>query len=663
MKFKLMNVIILAVLFTAPAFALELTNLNLPQDADPGQTIQGSFNITNNASTIQTISFSSTDMVYSVYHFNGTSINAITLNPGESRIINFNLVIPEKQFYGSYTGTITATNGSESKSLTLHINVNPQPAFSINNSLSLTVPQGMSRTLQLRITNDGNTALTGVNVAFSNLTHGSYTFNGVSVNENNFVVNYNSYKDVIITVTVPANAVAGVYSGTYTVTPAGLNGKTGSIQVTVTEPVYSIEAPDDVTFNDAERDKTLSKTFTIKNNGDLPLENLTITTDADSSYNVKFENAPSSLQVGESKTITVKLKIPDDEDSGLKEIGKIIINTKNLNKEIPLRINPENMLNIRDLDFYVNGKDNDVDEDGGDTVKVKPGDEVEVKAKVENLFSSSSGVDLNDVSMDITIEGIDDGDDIEEESDTVRIRADRYEVLSLKFDVPLKVDEDTYPVTIEIRGEDDNGAEHTVTIDMDIEVEKDAHDLRITKFDVVPDTITCQRTVQIETEITNLGSRDEDEVVYTVKSNALGIDMTYGKPGDYLYLSSDYEDEDNSISRTVTATIPDDVKPGTYNIEMRLYRNRDDLVAIKIAKLTVNKCSVNEEPKNDEQKDTENKTVEVVYTTTGTSGPVIAQEENKSIFSGLNSSEWLIIGILGGLVVLLLIVVIVLILK
>lgn len=675
MNFKRLLSLLLFVglFFSAPVFgALNLNNLVLPTTTNASTTVQGSFNITNSGTAIQTVTFTTTQMTYSMYHFNGPAINPISLNAGETKSVNFALIVPEKQYYGTYTGTITATNGSETKALTLTISVNPQQDFSIPSSIAQSVAKGLSKSAKLNVSNLGNSQLQGVIITFSALTSGSNTIPSSSIvlSDNNFQIAYNGSKEVTVTFNIASTIPAGVYTGNYSVKPNGLTKKTGNLQLTVTEPVYSLSTPSEVLFSDVERDTTLSKTFVIKNDGDFPLTGITITSDANSDYNVAFSNVPTTLAVGESKTVTVQIKIPDDENTGVKEIGKINIVSTELTKEIPLKVNPENMLNVRDLDFYVDGKDQDVDQNGGDTAELKPGATVEVRAKVENLFSSSSGNDLNDVTMNILIEGIDDGDDIEENTGGTRIRADKYETLSLKFDVPLKVDEDTFTTTITIEGEDDNGATHTVTIDMDAEIKKESHDVRITTFTVNPETVTCQKTFQLDTEITNMGTHDEDEVVYTIKSNALGIDLHNGELGDYLELSSDYSADDNSLSKTYTLSLPENVKPGTYVIEMRVYRNRNDLEELKTTILTVNKCEdntpVTPPPTNNntEKNNTEeNKPVEVVYTTPGNNGPVVATSNNNGNNFHLGTTEWIIIGVLGGLLILLIILLIALLLK
>ncbi|MBW3019468.1 hypothetical protein KY329_04780, partial [Candidatus Woesearchaeota archaeon] len=46
--------------------------------------------------------------------------------------------------------------------------------------------------------------------------------------------------------------------------------------------------------------------FTIQNDGDYPLVNISVATDAAAKYGISFENVPSELDIDESAQVTVK---------------------------------------------------------------------------------------------------------------------------------------------------------------------------------------------------------------------------------------------------------------------------------------------------------------------------------------------------------------------
>ena len=80
---------------------------------------------------------------------------------------------------------------------------------------------------------------------------------------------------------------------------------------------------------------------------------------------------------------------------------------------------------------------------------------------------------------DSVIRDMDDGDDLEEESNEFDLRPGRDKSVTLNFEVPLEVDEDTYDVDIHVEGEDENGTTHEVDWIVYLEVEKDLVSLHL----------------------------------------------------------------------------------------------------------------------------------------------------------------------------------------
>jgi hypothetical protein len=102
--------------------------------------------------------------------------------------------------------------------------------------------------------------------------------------------------------------------------------------------VSSISLPS-VTITAPGRNVTTSKTFTVKNTGDTTISDISITTDADSKYNVQFSNVPSTLSVGQSSTIAVKVYTPAGESLSEHRIGGIIFNSNSITASSELKLN------------------------------------------------------------------------------------------------------------------------------------------------------------------------------------------------------------------------------------------------------------------------------------------------------------------------------------
>src|SRR3989338_11335033 len=89
-----------------------------------------------------------------------------------------------------------------------------------------------------------------------------------------------------------------------------------------------------------------------------------------------------------------------------------------------------------------------------------PGDSIEFRVETSNNFTSAEDLKIEDISVTVTIEGIDDSDDLEEESQDFNLNPGRDKKVTLKFQTPIEVDEDSFDVTIHAEGEDENGTDH-----------------------------------------------------------------------------------------------------------------------------------------------------------------------------------------------------------
>src|SRR3989338_709048 len=97
-----------------------------------------------------------------------------------------------------------------------------------------------------------------------------------------------------------------------------------------------------------------------------------------------------------------------------------------------------------DVDVKVGSKTSKNLEDG-DTIddEAEPGDTVEFRIEVRNNFTDAEDLDIEDITVEVTIEEVDDGDDIDEESSDFDLKAGRDKKVTLKFQLPIEVEEDT----------------------------------------------------------------------------------------------------------------------------------------------------------------------------------------------------------------------------
>ena len=217
----------------------------------------------------------------------------IVLSPAQAVYLTYD---PDGTFTGNDTFTFIATdNGGE---------VDATPA-------TITIPVVNSVIVANNDdagTIDGSKALSGIFNALAN-----DTFNGLPLNAANVTVTFSASPNFTMTAAGLLNTVANIPGGTYTLTYSICekanpnNCSTATITVFVSSP--SIGLVKKANFNDengdgyAQAGETITYTFEVKNKGNVPLSNITI---SDPLPGVTMTGAPLSLAVGETNTTQFK---------------------------------------------------------------------------------------------------------------------------------------------------------------------------------------------------------------------------------------------------------------------------------------------------------------------------------------------------------------------
>ncbi len=366
-----------------------------------------------------------------------------------------------------------------------------------------------------------------------------------------------------------------------------------------------------------ERDTTITGTIEVFNDQNITIENFNVTHNLNSKYQFTLSTIPTTINPYEKFNITYTAYIPEDTDSQKTKIGEITFTSNQVSGVRPVYIQAENKLDIIDVDFTSDDGD-DSNLYDGDTINVdlKPGSKAEFEIDLKNLYTDTEDIDINDAYIKITINDIDDGDDLELESNQEDIRAEKKKTYNLDFTIPENAEEGNYDVIIEAFGEDDNGAEHYQKMELTLKVKRETHDIRI-KSTILNPTIACiGDKTDLIVKAENQGKRDEDVVTILVESPELN------NYKDYKTFSLERYDGDNE--KTVTFTIDTkNAKEGTYTIRIKAYYD-DNLADYKEEKLTLQNC------KKEENK-TEEKPVAIIVEQkpssqlTGTSGTTSEQ--------------------------------------
>jgi len=348
--------------------------------------------------------------------------------------------------------------------------------------------------------------------------------------------------------------------------------------------------------------KGFSTSFSVTNNGTTSLTGVTVSlsTTELTNFNVSFSPSSFDLANGSSQAVTVTGNIPEDVNTRLSPFSGTISVTGGTDSEtINLDVTAKSQLELDDFKVEVDGDSDSID--NGDSIKdVLPGSKVEFKGDIENIFTDDEDISIEDVEIEIIIEGIDDDDELEETEDVGDIDADDQEGFSIEFEIPKDVDDGDYDVVITVDGEDENGAKHAVEWELTLKLEKDKHDVWITKASVSPSKVSCSRNIRIETELKNQGTSDEDEVVLNIESSALDIDF---EDRSIPELEEGAYDDDTEYSKSYSFSIADSVKAGTYGITLKAYYDTDTLSDTETIDVTVEKCSVVDEEEEEEEED------------------------------------------------------------
>ncbi|MBD3310065.1 hypothetical protein GF351_02505 [Candidatus Woesearchaeota archaeon] len=243
-------------------------------------------------------------------------------------------------------------------------------------------------------------------------------------------------------------------------------------------------------------------------------------------------------------------------------------------------------LDIDDVKVYVDGRiDNGADEGGG-VFEVKPNSHVKVVVEVKNTFpDDDDDMRIEDVILYYTLYDIDDGADIEGETDDNDIGADRTKTFEFELDIPLEMDDGKYELLLEVEGEDEDNNDHEDSHSIDAEWEQENNELIIYDVSLNPKVVKCSRTSEIMVKLANIGENDED-VSLEITNGYLGLDKEVN-----FTLEEDLFDEDSKATKYVKFEVPEDASPDTYSIIARAYFDDRDKSVQQSIGLEVEECT------------------------------------------------------------------------
>ncbi len=199
---------------------------------------------------------------------------------------------------------------------------------------------------------------------------------------------------------------------------------------------------------------------------------------------------------------------------------------------------------------------------------IYPGSSVEFTFDVQNIFPTSSDVDIENVIGTITVEDLNDGEDAEQDTDDIDLGPTEEQRMRITIPIPVKVEAQEYKAEIVVDG-DSNASQERTVINLRMDVKKESHDIKVIFQSVAPERVSCDRSVTIKAAIANLGRNDESDAGIEIRNDALGI----LKRQEKIFLEQDPFVEGNEYTFTAIPIIPKDAAAGTYQIAIKALFN------------------------------------------------------------------------------------------
>ncbi len=448
------------------------------------------------------------------------------------------------------------------------------------------------------------------------------------------------------------------------------NNNTNTSNITITIPPQNVHTNtgfhfgySDITLGgpNQERDTTINGYIEVYNDQNNTINNFNIQYNINSKYQFTFTSTiPTTINPYEKFNITYTAYIPKETDSQKTKIGEISFTSNITNGSRKVYVQAKNKLEFTDIDFTSDDGD-DSNLNDGDTINVnlKPESKAEFEIDLKNYFTNTEDININDAYIKMTIENIDDGDDITEKTERKDIRPNKKKTYNLQFTIPETAEEGDYNVILEAFGEDENGAEHYSKVELTLKVKREKHDLRIKNININPTVACIGDKITIKTTLKNEGTRDEDRTTIIVEQK----ELNYKK---YETFSLDSYDGSHNQETAVFYLDTKNIKPGEYTLQFKAYYD-DNFINYNETKIYIEDC--NKKTENTQKNESKKPAVVIVEQKpnselTGTNNKNTIQENSKQKTETKNRDKtiyWLIAA--NILLIIIVIIVIIILLK
>ena len=321
----------LMLLLAVPALAvgkLELSTKYTGIYAKPGDTLNFDLDFSNLSDSGQNVKLSAAGLPehwIGYFEGSGKTISSVYILPASSgdtgsRLVSYNLTIPDDAQKGDYSFTLKAAAQDGSRSdLQVTVSVTDEAAGS--NVLETTYPEQQgdsSKTFTFNST-IRNTSSSDQSYSLSaEVPAGwSVSFRAASTAVSSVEVNGHGTQAVTITVTPPASVEAGTYTIPVRATSSSQDLEQ-DLKITITgKYALDIQTTDSRLSFDANVGKSQTVALNVINSGNIDLQNVNLNSQAPSGWTVEFsESTIDLLPAGQTKEVTVNVTPGKDAMSG-----------------------------------------------------------------------------------------------------------------------------------------------------------------------------------------------------------------------------------------------------------------------------------------------------------------------------------------------------------
>ena len=341
----------------------------------------------------------------------------------------------------------------------------------------------------------------------------------------------------------------------------------------------------DLTNNDDTIE--IRQSITLTNSGNTT-ENVTLSlTNPPQGYELNISPRNLPLAAGR-QDILIEGTIPVDQKTGLNEIGNLrVVTASGQDQSFILRTNVAPILDLERIYVYVNGNEEERVNNDDETIdNLKPGDEVELRFLVKNLYDEDYDDGNIDGTITLELDDSDFGEDIDEELDFNVDAGDETvpEGVSYAFTVPSDAEEGTYSLGVSLEADSDSDASMDLSWTLNLEVDRENNDARIDSLTVSPAEVSCSRRIEIDAKITNYGSDSQNHVVLKLESDSLSLNQRYE------FALEKGGRNDDSVSKQFVMEVPADAVLTTHLITATLYYDYTITADRQIAEVEVKEC-------------------------------------------------------------------------